>query len=519
MDAKMSQVSLRNAACGDHTITVAEPSDIFDPERMEPYLREVEETALKLYTWNDICNIRTRLLDLPVITRLPTGLQTINIEHTTLRALHIPPECTQIREIYIMASNIHVMPDVTHLAALDSCTIRCANMEIIPFDARQWPASLRRLDLTANSFTSYNLNIVRCLPKGVAISLGFNQLAFERLRLPYWIHEGYQIDLGPAPTRSGNRLAAMQNGDYRFSPVTTEQLHYYAARAHLGAQHGGSSGVALYFERFGDIPTVAIAPLPPPPVYQPLRGTQTVHVTSICDAVTKSVRHIRELTDAKYTHANKTALIEDFIYHAYKTLPKSAPFYKRMLAYLQLYKVYNWQMIDYVTQNTTITDTHTATKTTYGELLARVWILVREHQQRDDFLINVKYEIAESVGYCFTGRFNRLVNSLIGFVDGVTVGISVKEQLQLEMGRLIASLGKGDITYAKCIAEFGALFDDPVVAADASITKAYKDSWFFALEDYKPEDDVADEAATIAAATTAPPPVLHNYLPVDTTII
>jgi hypothetical protein len=464
-----NEVVFRNAAHGEYAITVTEPADVFDPERMEPYLREAEEAHLKHYTWDDIVTIKVRCLDVSggVITQLPLSLETLHINISTLSGLFISPECTRIYDIQIIQSNMHIMPDVTHLSALVVCIIGCSNLEIIPFAADQWPASLNHLDLGANSFTSYNLDIMSTLPKKCYINLSGNELSIERLRANYWAHQGYRIDFGVAPAAgTRNRLQAMQS-TYRFSPVTPDLIHYYTARAHLGAQH----------------------PRAHKNVIQPLAGTQTVHVSSICDSVTRSVCKIRKLTDAKYTTTQKDALISEFIRAAYKTLPVSAPFYKRILAFSNLYTAYNSQTIDFINLNSRITDIHSPTKTTYGELLARVWILVRDHPQRDDFLVNVKYEIQESVGYCFTGRFNRLVNALIGFVDGVTVGISVKEQLQLEMGRLIASLGNGDITFDKCMVEFTALFDDPLVAADGSITKAYKDAWIMALDDYRPEPD------------------------------
>jgi hypothetical protein len=118
----------------------------------------------------------------------------------------------------------------------------------------------------------------------------------------------------------------------------------------------------------------------------------------------------------------------------------------------------------------------------------RVWIIIKNHNQKVDFIENVKIEMQDSIGVCFTGRFNRLVNSLVGFVDGATVGISVKEQLQMEIGKLVESLGKEEITYEKCKKQIEDLFNDPDVKEDETITSYYKQSWLDALEDYKPDE-------------------------------
>ena len=98
---------------------------------------------------------------------------------------------------------------------------------------------------------------------------------------------------------------------------------------------------------------------------------------------------------------------------------------------------------------------------------------------------------------CFTGRINRLVNSLIGFIDGITVGISIKEQLQLEIGKIIAKLSKKEITYEVSVKEITALFDDHEVKEDETITTYYKQAWLDALDDYKPEEEQKVDDITV----------------------
>ena len=143
-------------------------------------------------------------------------------------------------------------------------------------------------------------------------------------------------------------------------------------------------------------------------------------------------------------------------------------------------------------------DVNTKSGIAYDELLARVWILIKNHPQKEDFISNVKIELDSSVGVCFTGRFNRLVNSLIGFVDGVTVGISIKEQLQIEIGKLIAKLGANEISYNDCHKKITELFEDPDVKEDTTITSYYKQSWLDALDDYKQDEEKKEDEITEA---------------------
>jgi hypothetical protein len=81
---------------------------------------------------------------------------------------------------------------------------------------------------------------------------------------------------------------------------------------------------------------------------------------------------------------------------------------------------------------------------------------------------------------------------LIGFVDEITVGISIKEQLQMEISKLIAKLGSNEITYKECYKKITELFEDPDVKEDETLTSYYIQSWLDALDDYKPNEEVKE---------------------------
>lgn len=61
--------------------------------------------------------------------------------------------------------------------------------------------------------------------------------------------------------------------------------------------------------------------------------------------------------------------------------------------------------------------------------------------------------------------------------------------MQLEIGKIIAKLGRGEMSYKDCKKSITELFDDSDVKEDETITSYYKQSWIDALEEYKPDDN------------------------------
>jgi hypothetical protein len=82
---------------------------------------------------------------------------------------------------------------------------------------------------------------------------------------------------------------------------------------------------------------------------------------------------------------------------------------------------------------------------TMRQLLEHVWRIARAHPDREGICACIKDEVESGRGLCFTGRFTRVLNSLAGFVDGVEVHISPREQLQARMAALWAQLEAGAV--------------------------------------------------------------------------
>jgi hypothetical protein len=140
---------------------------------------------------------------------------------------------------------------------------------------------------------------------------------------------------------------------------------------------------------------------------------------------------------------------------------------------------------------------HSVHAITMIELLKTTWRVIRAHESRGVLVEILRDEIEAGKKLCFTGRFSRVLNTLTGFVDGVAVQISSKEQLQGRVAALWKRLG-----------------DDPAPdAVHLAIVELYG---------FMEEACVDDEAAWLApfeemldpvAPVSAPDPVVPATVP------
>jgi hypothetical protein len=66
---------------------------------------------------------------------------------------------------------------------------------------------------------------------------------------------------------------------------------------------------------------------------------------------------------------------------------------------------------------------------TYGEIFERIWAITQAHEHKNEIRSILREDVYNARNVCFTGKVTKLVNSLSGFVDGISVGYSVKEQI------------------------------------------------------------------------------------------
>ena len=73
---------------------------------------------------------------------------------------------------------------------------------------------------------------------------------------------------------------------------------------------------------------------------------------------------------------------------------------------------------------------HSVFGATYRRLLMQVWAIINDNEFKEEMKKCLFQELEASVNVCFTGRFNRTINALTGFIDEVRVGISEREEMQ-----------------------------------------------------------------------------------------
>jgi len=155
------------------------------------------------------------------------------------------------------------------------------------------------------------------------------------------------------------------------------------------------------------------------------------------------------------------------------------------LSILENYCKRDGRFLIYLNENLDMATVCTITNMTYKSTFELIWsILYFKYKQKqinlDDVFERIYTEIGDSVLLCFTGKYNRLINSMVGIIEGVQVGFSQNEELQLEFGKIMVKINSKEYTFeqaycqAKSILEF--------------VENGIKESWLVAIHDLRPDD-------------------------------
>ena len=202
-------------------------------------------------------------------------------------------------------------------------------------------------------------------------------------------------------------------------------------------------------------------------------NTQTVHLSSINKAITSSFNNI-----VKYIEKNKIKEQKDVV--------------KDIISSFKKHKLNNINECNHFLMiKCTDRTKHSIVHLSYVEVLSMIWSIIVSHQQRSNLVERLNTELVDSIGMCFTGCINRLVNVLVGYIEGVVVSISLKEEIQMSIQRLMDNLNKKIITYKQTKEEMIQILDQPydVDTNDTNniISNEYKEAWLLALQDYRPD--------------------------------
>ena len=218
-----------------------------------------------------------------------------------------------------------------------------------------------------------------------------------------------------------------------------------------------------------------------------LDSSQTVHITSINHCVIESIKIIKKeskkyptITSPEYLlfynkNEKETIIGSILLFFKHYTINQFIDINFK-LALLQ------WLKNDY--------EVHTVHKLNFKELFTMVMTIAENHPEKEDIKARIIMELKDSIGLCFTGRINRLVNALVGFVEGIKVSLSVREEIQLKISMIIKRLVDKKINVKTAKEEMEEIFKD--VGENDNITEGFKEANIIALDDYLEYEPVGE---------------------------
>ena len=129
------------------------------------------------------------------------------------------------------------------------------------------------------------------------------------------------------------------------------------------------------------------------------------------------------------------------------------------------------------------TEIHSLHQITFATLFEKVVRIIIHHEHKEGLIERLREELTEAMGLCFTGRMNRLVNSLSGIVEGIKVSFSIEEQIQLESQKIIERLTNETITPEQAKIDMEEIFNDEDIKKEPGLMRL-KEDYIEALADF-----------------------------------
>ena len=190
---------------------------------------------------------------------------------------------------------------------------------------------------------------------------------------------------------------------------------------------------------------------------------QSVHISSINKAICKSIALINEL-------AEKYPPVENPLSY----IIKPTNVFKR--AYHYICNVFKNEIRSTIIEDWFASgEIHSLHKITFAQLFEKVVRIIIHHEYKEGLIERLREELTEAIGMCFTGRMNRLVNSLSGIVEGIKVSFSIEEQIQLESQKIIERLTNETITPEQAKIDMEEIFNDEEIKNDPRLMKLKED--------------------------------------------
>jgi hypothetical protein len=399
--------------------------NIFNVNLMNIYLEKFEDLIGEV-VYDDIIEISTIENHDKTIRTLPKKLRKLFVMSSMCDTIILSPNVKKtIEYLHIDHSNIGSVPDISNCTNLISFKINHSNISQFSLNY-DLPPKLIEINLSNNMITNNEFSYDKIIEKLNNNTL--QNIAFTDNHLNY--------DLFPVALQ--RKVKLIRQKTYKFNRINFRNV--------------GIGNIRNYLQV-------------PVSTYHLLASSQTVHLSSINQSVIKSIEIMKQFMKDNQIPLNN--LFEDTV------------------VFKNFIDKHNTYSLDKDLKLGTVQST---TNLTYKKTFALLWAIMRYLIEKGDFKEEDIYErliteLEESDKVCFTGKYNRLINSLVGILEGVNVGISSKEEIQLEFGKIMERLNKNKETdkyyFSNAVCEANQIF----VHSDNS----EKSIWMEALFDLAPD--------------------------------
>ena len=367
----------------------------FHRNLMNIYLEQFETHQVH---YDDIVGISTLENRDTIIDDLPNALQFIFICSSMCNTLVLSNSVKQtLRQLRIMRANMTTMPDIQGCIQLEVCSINSCN--ISQFNNTLLPSTLKEINLNGNNLSDEQslcspLNEWLIPTKKESIGDLIARGGKKTCNL-----NGNKLNYNKFPTNLANRIKLLRQHSYVFNMVRIEnvaQMNIIENVAQMNIRNVTASSDGNNI----------------------LHSSQTVHLSSVNASVVASLDIIQQYIQ---THSLKVVDATDRLFKEFSTLHLFSQFFKTQFL---------------------IKSVQSVTGLTYEKTFMIIWTALCHAIQtnlisKEDAFQRMAIEITDSIDVCFTGKYNRIFNALVGVIDGVHIGISSQEEIQMEMTRLI----------------------------------------------------------------------------------
>jgi hypothetical protein len=347
----------------------------------------------------------------------------------------------EINECYLHSVNKLFCEEQTKLEFIDLSKNRINQIGV------NFPPNIISIDLSYNELVKLPQD--NCFP----LSLQLLDLSFNKLKdLPEWI-----INLNE------NIVANMMPNQFWFNSYTNISLNrtihdYYL----IMADRFFDSGLRKKFEYAkrviehnlpnneiqngqNNIPQIRLELINNRPMFNDFNPIQNNRRANLLNPIHHNLIHhnplhhnpnLRQTTAEQGQNVHNSAIQDSFAKSVdclmKNTLPKNDDFFNSMWRYYifdGLNIIRNLTFLNKVKADCELKDIITRIGVTYKEVMERIWTISENHEHKYEIRRILKEEVMDGYGVCFTGRITRVVNSLCGFIDGITIGYSTNEQI------------------------------------------------------------------------------------------